>query len=153
MIGFLPGYSTNKKRGYQIESVPGDQLAYLVYCFAGFAADGDVWQATTPEPKDETKNFPKLQALKATYPNLRLMVSVGGWNNSQETTPAGEKVIAAIASSAEARQAYVKSCLDTIIRRSPPPFRRDRPRLGVPGHRGHRQLRRTGARVQDPAQR
>jgi chitinase len=119
MVGFLPGYATDKKRGYNISDVPGDQLAYLVYCFAGFAPDGSVWKATTPEPKDETINFPKLQALKATYPNLKLMASVGGWNHSQEKAPGGGTVIAAIAASAEARKAYVKSCLDTFIRRSP----------------------------------
>jgi chitinase len=122
MIGFLPGYSTDAKRGYQISDVPGDQLTYLVYCFAGFAQDDSTWKATTPEPKDETKNFPALQALKATYPNLRLMVSVGGATNSQEVGPGGGKVIAEIAASATARKAFVTSCLDTFIRRSPPLF-------------------------------
>ncbi len=122
MVGFLPGYATNKKRGYQISDVPGDQLTYLVYCFAGFAPDGSVWKATTPEPKDATKNFPKLQTLKGRFPNLRLMVSVGGWNHSQQKAADGGTVIAAIAASAEARAAYVTSCLDTFIRRSPALF-------------------------------
>lgn len=115
MIGFLPGYATNKKRGYAISNVAGDQLAYLVYAFAGFAPEGSVWKATTPEPKDATKNFPRLQALQAAYPSLRLMISVGGWNNSQIKAPGGGTVIAAVAASAAAREAYVTSCLDTFI--------------------------------------
>ncbi|MGA9678301.1 MAG: hypothetical protein WBR28_24600 [Mycobacterium sp.] len=69
VAGYLPGYATNKKRGYDIAKAPGDQLTHLIYCFAGFAQNGAVWEATTPEPKDETKNFQKLAALKQTYPS------------------------------------------------------------------------------------
>jgi chitinase len=122
MIGFLPGYATNERRGYSINAVPGAQLTCLVYAFAGFAPDGPLWKATTPEPKDTTKNFPKLQALRTTYPNLRLMISVGGWNNSQLQAPDGGTVIAAIAADAAARTAFVRSCLDQFIRVSPPLF-------------------------------
>jgi chitinase len=122
MVGYLPGYATNERRGYRISDVPGDRLAYLVYAFAGFAADGTLWKATTPEPRDETTNFPQLLELKGRYPDLRLMISVGGWNHSHEQAPGGDTVIASIASSDDARRAYVASCLETFIRRTPALF-------------------------------
>ena len=121
VAGYLPGYATNKKRGYDIAKAPGDQLTHLIYCFAGFAQNGAVWEATTPEPKDETKNFQKLAALKQTYPSLHLMISVGGWNHSQQKT-GSQSVFAAIAADPGLRKTFVKSCLDRFILRNPPLF-------------------------------
>jgi chitinase len=121
VVGYLPGYATNKKRGYDIASAPGDQLTHLIYCFAGFAQSGDIWEATTPEPKDETKNFQKLAALKQKFPDLNLMVSVGGWNNSQKKIDANT-IFSTIAADVGLRKAFVKSCLDLFILRDPPLF-------------------------------
>lgn len=121
VVGFLPGYATNKKRGYNIDNVPGDQLTHLIYCYAGFEQSGTVWQATTPEPKDTSKNFPKLLALKQRYPELSLMVSIGGWNNSQKKAN-GATIFSTIAADPVLREAFVQSCLDTFILRSPPLF-------------------------------
>jgi len=122
MVAFLPGYAFSARRGYQISDVPGGQITHLIYCFAGFAQDGAVWKATTPEPNDETVNFPMLQTLTETYPQLRLMISVGGAANSRDKAPGGETVFSTIAASAATRTAYVSSCLDTFIRRSPALF-------------------------------
>mgnify|MGYP001438362551 CR=1 FL=1 len=121
VVGFLPGYATNKKRGYDIASVPGDQLTHLIYCFAGFVQSGAAWQAATPEPKDATKNFPKLLALKQRYPALKLMVSVGGWNNSQKKVN-GATIFSTIAADPGLRKAFVQSCLEQFILRSPTIF-------------------------------
>ncbi len=121
VAGYLPGYATNKKRGYNIAEAPGDQLTHLIYCFAGFAQHAGIWVATTPEPKDETKNFKKLAALKQAFPNLILMISVGGWNHSQQRTN-GRTVFSAIAADPSLRRTFVKSCLDRFVLRDPPLF-------------------------------
>ncbi|MDH6246265.1 glycoside hydrolase family 18 protein [Mycobacterium sp. OTB74] len=121
VAGYLPGYATNKERRYDIANAPGDQLTHLIYCFGGFAWNGAVWEVTTPEPKDETANFPKLAALKQTYPNLHLMISVGGSNNSQQKT-GNQTVFSAIAADPRLREAFVKSCLEQFILRDPPLF-------------------------------
>jgi chitinase len=121
VVGYLPGYATNKKHGYDIAQAPGDQLTHLIYCFAGFERNGNVWQVATPEPKDETKNFKALAALKQKYPALHLMVSVGGWNNSQKKVN-GATIFSTIAADAKLRKAFVQSCLDRFILRSPPLF-------------------------------
>jgi chitinase len=118
VAGYLPGYATNRKRRYDIAEAPGDQLTHLIYCFAGFVQQGNVWVATTPEPKDETKNFNKLAALKQAFPSLNFMMSVGGWNNSQRKTNGGT-VFSAIAADPTLRKAFVKSCLDRFILRNP----------------------------------
>jgi chitinase len=121
VVGFLPGYQTSEQHGYNIDNAPGDQLTHLIYCFAGFEQNGTVWQATTPEPKDTTKNFPKLLALKQKYPMLSLMMSIGGYNNSQKQTN-GATIFSTIAADQVLRKAFVQSCLDTFILRSPPLF-------------------------------
>jgi chitinase len=123
VVGFLPGYATNVQRGYDIANVPGDDLTHLIYCFGGFVQNGNAWEAATPEPKDETKNFVKLQALKQKFPALSFMVSVGGWDNSQKTVSTnGPVIFSAIAADPALRQTFVKSCLDKFIDRSPALF-------------------------------
>jgi chitinase len=122
MVAFLPGYAIGGKRNYKISEVPGGHLTHLNYCFAGFVQDGSVWKTTTPEPNDEMENFPALLALKAKYPRLRLMVSVGGAANSKLLAPGGKTMFSTIAESAKRTAAFVSSCVETFIRRTPPLF-------------------------------
>jgi len=122
MIAFLPGYAIGGTRGYKISDVPGDQLTHLNHCFAGFAQDGALRKATTPEPNDESEIFSQLQTLKATYPQLRLTISIGGAAYSKQLAPGGKTIFSTIAASAAIRTAYVSSCLDIFIRRSPSLF-------------------------------
>jgi chitinase len=118
LVGFLPGYATNRKRGFDISDVPGDKLTHLIYGFAGFRKSSGLWLPATPEPKDIRKNFVKLKALKETYPMLWLMVSIGGWNNSHVMDGANT-VWSQIISTEETREAFVSSCIDLFFRDSP----------------------------------
>jgi chitinase len=53
-------------------------------------------------------NFNQLRELKAKYPNLKLMVSIGGWTYS--------KFFSDAAATAASRQAFVSSCINLFIK-------------------------------------
>jgi chitinase len=53
-------------------------------------------------------NFNQLRELKAKYPNIKLMVSIGGWTYS--------KYFSSAAATAASRQAFVSSCIDMFIK-------------------------------------
>jgi chitinase len=126
VVAYLPGYATSSKRNYSIDDAPGF-LTHLIYSFAGLHDNGaNPPTVTTAEPKDATKNFVKLEAFHQRYPNTNVMISIGGWNNShvdQESgNPEPTPLFAKIAADPVWRTAFVKSALDTFIRRSPSLF-------------------------------
>jgi chitinase len=53
-------------------------------------------------------NFNQLRELKAKYPNIKLLVSIGGWTYS--------KYFSAAAATASSRQAFVSSCINMFIK-------------------------------------
>jgi chitinase len=53
-------------------------------------------------------NFHQLQELKAAYPNLKILLSVGGWTYS--------KYFSDVAASASSRQTFVSSCINMFIK-------------------------------------
>ena len=121
VVAFLPGYATDKARGLEIATIPGDRISDLVYSFAGFQQQGASWSPTFPEPHDTSPgkkhNVAQLIALKTRWPALNIVMSVGGWNHSHQgdstfkTTPA----FSAVSATPEARQAFVAACLDLFI--------------------------------------
>ena len=52
-------------------------------------------------------NFNQLRELKAKYPNLKILLSIGGWTYSKYFSP--------MAASASSRQAFVSSCINMFI--------------------------------------
>src|SRR4051812_7600937 len=57
-------------------------------------------------------NFNQLRKLKARYPNLKVLISLGGWTWSGGFSDA--------VSTAASRQAFVQSCIDLYIRGNVP---------------------------------
>lgn len=120
-VAYLPGYSSDKARGLDISSLPGNRFSDLVYCFAGFQQQQDSWIPTFPEPHDttpgSTHNVARLIALKTQWPALNVVMSIGGWAHSHEgdptfkTTPA----FSAVAATPAARQAFVAACMNMFI--------------------------------------
>ncbi|HSK65694.1 MAG TPA: glycoside hydrolase family 18 protein [Anaerolineales bacterium] len=53
-------------------------------------------------------NFQQLKALKEMYPNIKVLISVGGWT--------GSKYFSDAALTPSSRQAFVKSCVDMFIK-------------------------------------
>jgi chitinase len=118
-------------RGYFVNQIPADRLNVIDYAFAmptdaGTCALSDPWsdyQAPTwsgtnsvdgvaDDPSDPNQhlfgNFNQLVKLKARHPNLKVVMSIGGWTLS--------KYFSDVAATAAARQKFVQSCIDLIIK-------------------------------------
>src|SRR5918911_848240 len=118
-------------RGYFVNQIPADRLNVLDYAFAMPTADGtcalsDPWsdyQAPTwsgdnsvdgvaDDPSDPNQhvfgNFNQLLKLKAAHPDLKVVMSLGGWTLS--------KYFSDVAATPASREAFVQSCIDLLIK-------------------------------------
>jgi chitinase len=118
-------------RGYFVNEIPAGKLNVIDYAFAAPSAAGtcalsDVWsdyQAPTwsgdnsvdgvaDDPSDPNQhlfgNFNQLVKLKAKNPQLKVVMSIGGWTLS--------KYFSDVAATSSSRQAFVQSCIDLIIK-------------------------------------
>src|SRR5919204_4813069 len=127
-------------RNYTVKNVAtsgsASRLDVINYAFANVAADasGDVvckladewadyqkpWAASESVdgqevtwPRPLLGNFQQLQALKAQYPHLKVLISLGGWTWSKYFSDA--------AATKESREAFVSSCIDLFIKGNIPP--------------------------------
>jgi chitinase len=117
-------------RGYFVNQIPAGTLNVIDYAFAGPTSAGtcglsDVWsdyQAPTwagsnsvdgvaDDPANPNQhlfgNFNQLVKLKAAHPNLKVVMSIGGWTLS--------KYFSDVAATAASRQAFVASCVDLLL--------------------------------------
>lgn len=122
-------------RSYLVKNIAtsgsADQLTVINYAFGNVAPDasgnvvcmlGDEWadyqipwsaeQSVDGQavewPNPILGNFQQLKALKAMYPNIRVVISLGGWSWSKYFSDA--------ALTPESRQTLVKSCVDLFIK-------------------------------------
>src|SRR5215212_6929097 len=122
-------------RNYKVKDVETSgsaaQLDVVNYAFGNVAPDnagnvvcklGDEWadyqkpwaaeDSVTGEevawPRPILGNFQQLQALKAQYPNLKVLISLGGWTWSKYFSDA--------ALTKQSRQLFVSSCIDLFIK-------------------------------------
>jgi chitinase len=118
-------------RGYFVNQIPADKLNVIDYAFAmptaaGTCALSDPWsdyQAPTwsgsnsvdgvaDDPSDPNQhlfgNFNQLVKLKARHPDLKVVISIGGWTLS--------KYFSDVAATQVSRQSFVQSCVDLFLR-------------------------------------
>jgi chitinase len=122
-------------RNYKVKDVKtsgsAERLTVINYAFGNVAPDGtgdvvcklgDEWadyqkpwtadESVTGEevtwPRPILGNFQQLQALKAQYPHLKVLISLGGWTWSKYFSDA--------ALTRESRQRFVASCIDLFIK-------------------------------------
>ncbi len=117
-------------RNYLVNQIPAGKLNVIDYAFAFATPSGcalsDVWsdfQAPTWGPEGSVDgvaddpsnpdqhlfgNFNQLVKLKAAHPDLRVEMSIGGWTGSTYFSDA--------AATPATREAFVKSCIDLIIK-------------------------------------
>ena len=117
-------------RGYFVKQIPADKLNVLDYAFGAPTAAGtcgltDPWSDyEAPTGADQSVdgvaddsanpnqhlygNFNQLLKLKAAHPNLRVVMSLGGWT--------GSKYFSDVAATAATRQAFVASCVDLLLK-------------------------------------
>jgi chitinase len=72
-VGYFPAEA--HKQNYSVDDIPASLLTHVIYAFAGLQADGTCVSVDT---SDDNTNFPLLSQLKQQYPDLQIMISVGG---------------------------------------------------------------------------
>ena len=96
---------------YAFSSVSADGLCTSGDSWADyqrpFSADEAVNGAADTSTQALAGNFNQLKELKAKYPNLKIVMSIGGWSWSNQ--------FSALASTAAGRQAFVDSCVDQYL--------------------------------------
>ena len=108
-------------RNYQVANIPAGKLTHINYAFANITSDGKCALGDSYADIDKSGgwpnewdsgqlrgNFRAFKELKKTYPNLKLLISIGGWTWS--------KYYSQVAASSASRSAFVKSCVDMFIR-------------------------------------
>lgn len=62
--------------GYTPNDIPASKLTHILYAFANISSSNKI---TMGDPEVDEKNFKELRALKKKYPDLKTLISVGGW--------------------------------------------------------------------------
>lgn len=109
-------------RNFQPSDIPMNKITHLNYAFANIDASGkitigdsyadvekafpgDVWDTTKQPYRGE---FWQLRKLKAQYPQVKMMISVGGWSWSGRFSD--------VAATPAARSLFAQSCVDFITK-------------------------------------
>jgi chitinase len=114
-------------RGYFVKDIPASKLNTIFYAFAAPTKDGTCglldpeadyrirFEASktvsgiADSPSDPIAgNFNQLIQLKARHPNLKVIISLGGWSSSTYFSD--------VAATAATRKKFAASCLDLFIR-------------------------------------
>lgn len=99
VIGYYPSYA--RAEGYLPADLPGERLTGIHYAFAGIGPDGRV---TLTRPEVDLPSLGGLRELRERYPELRLLLSVGGWEESGGFSDA--------AATQSARRRFARSAAD-----------------------------------------
>ncbi|MEA2708959.1 MAG: chitinase [Phycisphaerales bacterium] len=76
VIGYYAGWSVDR---FPATKIRGDLLTHVNYAFAIIDKDHE---CVARDPKHAEKGFAQLRELKAKYPHLKTLISVGGWTDS-----------------------------------------------------------------------
>lgn len=68
-------------QGYTPSDIPAANLTHIIYAFANISSS---YKIAVGDPEVDPGNFAELKALKAKYPKLRTLISVGGWEWSDK---------------------------------------------------------------------
>lgn len=104
---------------YEIDDIPAERLTHLIYQNADVTPEGDVvlghrfldiqklYLDLDIEKLPYAGNFAKLAQLKQQYPNLKTLISIGKWGQSQ--------YFLAAAKTAEGRNRLITSAIDFML--------------------------------------
>jgi chitinase len=120
-VGYYPSWAIYDRKFNPSDIKNVDKLTHLFYAFAKIQ-DGEItladpwadvrvglngqpscWDANTPDEACRSGNFAALQKLKKAYPKLKLLISVGGADETQTSH------FAEVASTPERREKFAKS--------------------------------------------
>lgn len=103
MIGYYASWS--RYTGFTPDKIEAGKLTHINYAFANIGSD---LRIIPGDPYVDEANIKQLNALKSTYPNLKTLISVGGWTWSGRFSDA--------VLTEASRAAFADSCLDFLIK-------------------------------------
>jgi chitinase len=121
IVGYYPSWDAYS--GYFAEGIRGELLTHINYAFANISDGGlavlgdpcldigDCLPARGETPPTPGGNFAHLLRLKERHPHLRILVSIGGWNWSENFSD--------VALTPASRQRFVASALELFLDRWP----------------------------------
>lgn len=98
VVGYYASWAAGQ--GYGPEDIPAELFTQINYAFAGIQNGRAVLSA----PERDEKNLQGLTALRERNPDLKIVLSLGGWDGSAGFSDA--------AASDESRRAFARSCAD-----------------------------------------
>jgi chitinase len=119
IVGYVASWGVRSK-GTRIAELPGDRLTHVIYAFARIGPNGrlalgdrclDLGECAGRSGQGSVGaggNFAQLRILKERYPQLKLLMAVGGWTGSGRFSD--------VAVTPESRRAFVESAIDVVIR-------------------------------------
>lgn len=103
LVGYYPSWAASS--GLPVDKIQADKLTQINYAFAKI--DSGTLKIAMAYPTTDRRNFEQLRKLKAKYPHLKTMISVGGWDFSGYFSDA--------AATAKSREAFARSCVEFIL--------------------------------------
>lgn len=101
VVGYYASWAPGQ--GYRPEDVPAERFTQINYAFAGIR-DG---RAVLSAPERDAKTLRELTGLRKRNPELKIVLSLGGWDGSAGFSDA--------AASAQSRGVFVQSCLELVL--------------------------------------
>jgi chitinase len=86
LVGYFPAAAY--KQNYYVDDIPTSLLTHVIYAFARLQADGTCVSVDT---SDDNTNFPLLSQLNQQYPDLQILISVGGAVETQFSSVAANE--------------------------------------------------------------
>lgn len=100
VVGYYASWASGL--GYTPEKIPAERFTQINYAFAGIK-DG---KAALSDPARDAQALRDLTALRRRNPGLKIVLSIGGWDESAYFSDA--------AASAASRTAFAQSCVDLL---------------------------------------
>ena len=101
MVGYYASWAS--AGGYTPDKLPAERFTQINYAF-GKIEEG---RAVLSDPARDGENLRRLTALRRRNPELKLALSLGGWDDSAGFSDA--------ATSAESRRVFARSCADLLL--------------------------------------
>ena len=103
VVGYYAGWAAYQS--YTPDQIPAEHLTQINYAFARI--DPDTLTIALENEAHDQKNLAALRQLRKEHPHLKLLISVGGWSDSQYFSDA--------AATAARREAFAASCVDFVV--------------------------------------
>ena len=99
LVGYFPAGAIHAQN-YYVSDIPAKLLSHVIYAFANVTAAGE---CVSVNANDDAVNFPQFLTLKANYPEVLVLISVGGASHSTN--------FAAVSADAATRAQLAQSCV------------------------------------------